>query len=288
MSRSTIIILLCAFAGLLAGCADDIARQTQAVVRQEVWTQIRVQRDVDATGENAWTAQAWSAEFSGVEAQAVREAMNIIDEAGEGCVWVPRHRAYPGQSAIQFKAMGAAQLSDHAGQVHTLHPRSLALQTESIHGVIYTAQINDDGHTEWTFNLLDANGATKAQLRQETPQGWGIVAINGDTTFDNPLTLGRDESLHLFVDAEADTTLLVARSTREDARAQLVCAMDGRTLELSPALLDSVDPDHDIELELILRNQTALDRTQPDRGEASIELHDHLRLKRVTFAADLE
>lgn len=269
---------------LLVGCAEDVAQRTQAAVRQDAWTQIRVYRNIDAPRTNAWTAEAWSAEFSGVDARTVREAMNIVEVEDDACIWMPRHRAHAGQSAIRFKAMGAAQITDLDGVTHTLQPRSLALQTDAIHGVIYTTQMDENGHTQWQFDLIHADGSSRVHAELETPQGWGIVAINGDTTFNNPFELDPDEALHLYIDADADATLLVARSTRDDAQAQLVCNIHKeRTLELSAELLDTVDPDWDIDLQLILRNDVALQDGAAQFGEASIEFHDRLRLKRVTF-----
>src|SRR5699024_6096812 len=130
-----------------AACADERPALGEAPT-SSAWTQIRMHRDIDATGEDAWTAAAWSAEFSGVDAQAVREAMNIVDAPADGCVWMPRHRAHPGDSMLRFKAMGAAQLTDDHGAIYPLQPRSLALQTDAIHGVIYTAQLDEKGHEQ--------------------------------------------------------------------------------------------------------------------------------------------
>lgn len=263
---------------VFAGCADDLSAEATQEASLDAWTQIRVHRDMDAPAARAWSAEAWFAEFSGVDARTVREAMDMVDAAGEGCVIVPRHQQHSGQSSIRFKAMGAARLRDDAGTEHTMQPRSLAMQTDSIHGVVYSTNADDHDQSAWQVDLINADGSTRLELHQDAPTGWGIVAINGDTTYSDPYHL-TDDALDLTIDYHADVAILTAHRVGEDAQEQLVCALEGENFTLARTALDELRGSGAIQVQLTLRNHRDLLHGNTLAGDASIELHDHLHVE---------
>lgn len=278
MWNSRLSILAAILLFVLAGCADDLAADAVQDDPSRMWTQIRIQREIDAPATNAWSAEAWFAEFSGVDAGAVREAMDMVDPAGEGCVIVPRHQTHAGQSAIRFKAMGAARLRDDLGEHHTLQPRSLAMQSDSIHGVVYRTRANDQNQSAWHVDLINADGSSRLELQQDAPSGWGIVAINQDSTYSDPYSLSED-TLDLTIDYHADEALLIAHRVGEDAQEQLVCALEGERFALPKRALQELRGSGAIALQLTLRNHVDLLQDDEVAGDASIELHDRLHIE---------
>lgn len=282
MLSSRYTLILAALLFFVVACADDVDSALVDAATQDSWTQVRIQRHVDSKDDGAWSAEAWFAEFSGVDSHTVREAMNIVDSEGPGCTLVPRHHAYDGDASLRFLAIGAAQLTDDVGTVHTMHPRPLALRTDAVHGIVYAANAAQDDNQRWRIELTNADGTPRVDLHQDAPQGWGIVAINGDTTFSNPFILPDNEVLTLIVDTDADASLVILRSTSDTEGAQLICGVENHRIDLSPTLLDSLGSNaRDIEVQLIMRNSIELLDAREIVGDASIELYDSIRLERI-------
>lgn len=282
MLSSRYSIILAALLFFVAACADDVDGGSVDITVQDSWTQVRIQRGVDSNDDGAWSAEAWFAEFSGVDSHAVREAMNIVDIEAPGCTLVPRHHAYDGDASLRFLAIGAAQLTDDLGTVHPMHPRALALRTDSVHGIVYAARAAHDANQRWRIELTNADGSPRVDLHQDAPQGWGIVAINGDTTFSDPFRLSDDDALTLIVDTDADASLVILRSTSDGEGSQLICGLENNRIDLSPMLLDSLGNDaRHIEVQLIMRNNIPLRHAHQTVGDASIELYDKIRVERT-------
>lgn len=288
MSTSTHILCALVAVSLLSGCDDVGANSAPSDAPVESrWTQVTVQRESARHGDSDWDVEAWFAQYSGATRGALRDAMGALATPDEGCTLLPGRLNQAEMDSVRFRAIGTAQLVDEDGDRSLLDPRALSVRTDAISGVVYRGATSHHDSSPLHFEVMSSEGSPQLAVPLRPPSGHGWVAVNqqpldATTGVRTPFELSSDADLTLQIDSDADVAFVYLRSAYDSHAPRLACRIENDELSISASQLDSFGPAGSlIDVQLVLRNETALTLDGVHVGEASMELNDRLTIQRL-------